>query len=311
MRWCREDSPLCASRLGSARLRFAILLFLLGYAGIPDAVPAQTIQWNPLADGLAVTLWHPAPACQDVPALLIVQIDPERFEFSIYQFHDEGLGAPLTIQEWQHRTGAHVLFNAGLFREDYSYLGLLMKDGRMVGTKRHHSWQALFVAEPVVPGLRKARVLDLAFESFHEAHPLYREAAQSLMLLDRTGKPRVRQTGKRAQQTVVAEDGEGRILIIKTTDAVTLYGLAECLRNGFPAIRQAMAMDGGSSSDLFIRTDLLGNRNEEGSHPAWKDIVTGQTSRHIPLPAVIGVKPRREPLRMESEKTAPGRTTRR
>ncbi len=311
MRRRSDHGPFHSSRSGSARLLSALLLILFGYAGSPDSAPAQSIQWNPLADGLAVSLWRPAPNCQDVPALLMVQIDPERFEFSIYQFHDEGLSAPLTIQDWQRRTGAHVLFNAGLFREDYSYLGLLMKEGRILGAKRHHSWQALFVAEPVVPGLRKARVLDLAFEPFHEENPSYREAAQSLMLLDRTGKPRVRQTGKRAQQTVVAEDGEGRILVIKTAEAVTLHGLAECLRSGFPAIRQAMAMDGGSSSDVFIRTDLLPSRSAEGGQPDWRDIVNGNVSRHVPLPAVIGAKPRRDAARRESDKTAPGWTSQR
>ncbi len=246
----------------------------------------QAPQWDTLQEGLVITIWQPNSACQDVPPLLMVSIDPERFRFAVYQYQDEGLPSPLTIQEWQQHTGMPLLFNAGLFREDFSYLGLLVKGGRLLAGKRHHAWQGLFVAEPVEPGVRKARVLDLAVDPFHEEHPVYREAAQSLMLFDRTGKPRVRVSAKRAYQTVVAEDAEGRILVIRPTDVVSLYGLAQCLRTGIPSLRHAMAMDGGSSSDLLLSSDLI--RRAGGSLP-WQPHVDGTATRHIPLPAVIGV----------------------
>lgn len=253
------------------------------------AEAAQDPQWDVLREGLAVTLWTPDSRCEDMPPLLMVRVDPERFRFAVYQYHDEGLPSPLMIQEWQQHTGMPLLFNAGLFREDFSYMGLLLKGGRLLAGKRHHMWQGLFVAEPTEPGARKARVLDLAVDPFSEAQPTYREAAQSLMLFDRTGKPRVRDSAKRAYQTIVAEDEEGSILLVKTTQVVSLYELARCLRRGLPSLRQAMAMDGGSSSDLFLRADLL--RATAGTFP-WQSLVDGTATHHIPLPAVIGVAPR-------------------
>ncbi|MGH7251841.1 MAG: phosphodiester glycosidase family protein [Nitrospiraceae bacterium] len=254
---------------------------------------AQDVVWDHLAEGLAVTVWEPGPQCQEeVPPLYLVRVDPERYRFSAYHFRDEGLSAPLTIQEWQRRTGASVLFNAGLFQDDYSYLGLLFKGGRSLGTKRHPHWQGLFVAEPVAPGGRKARVLDLAVDAFAADDPPYREAAQSLMLLDRHGKARVRLTGKRAHQTVVGEDREGRILLIKTADVVALWELAVCLRQGFLGIHQAMAMDGGTSSDLLIEADVQVNRGRGSEQLPWSPLVDGSGMRHIPLPSVIGALPR-------------------
>jgi len=251
--------------------------------------------WDPLAEGMEVAVWEPGRTCEDeVPPLIVVRVDPDRFRFATYHYSDEKLPAPLTIKEWQRRTGAALLFNAGLFRHDYSYMGLLLKDGRSLGSKRHAQWQGLFVAEPNAPGLRKARVVDLALEPWETDKSAYREAAQSLMLLDRYGKPRVRQTGKRAHQTIVAEDREGFILLLKTTDVVALWDLAICLRSGFPSIHQAMVMDGGASSDLLIEGHLPG----EGGHGAamsvqsFQDMVDGGGMRHIPLPAVIGVLPR-------------------
>jgi exopolysaccharide biosynthesis protein len=253
--------------------------------------------WEPLAGGMDVAVWDPGVECGgEVPPLILVRVDPERFRFTTYHYSNENLPAPLTIKEWQRRTGASILVNAGQFKDDYSYMGWLFKDGRSLGTKRHPQWQGLFVAEPILPGVRKTRVLDLSVELFSADQPAYREAAQSLMLLDRTGKPRVRQTGKRAHQTAIGEDRDGRILLVKTTDVVGLWEMAECLKDGLPTIWQLMAMDGGSSSDLLIAGHLPlargpGNAAREGQ--SLQPLVDGSGIHHIPLPSVIGIAPRK------------------
>lgn len=265
----------------------------------PRDARGQELHWQPVADGLMVTLWHPPASCQDIPPLSIVNIDPDRYRFFVYHYREEGLSQPLTIQQWQDRTGHLFLFNAGLFRENYAYLGLLLKNGRSVGSKRHGTWQGLFVAEPVDKSLRKARVLDLAFDEFHEDEPGYREAAQSLMLLDRTGKVRVRQSGKRAYQTLVAEHGSGHVLVMKTTAPTSLYGLGQCLKESFPAVRQAMAMDGGSSSDMILSRSLRRDGILAEAKLPWAPMLDGSASQHVALPAVIGISPRPT----ESDKT--------
>lgn len=269
-------------------------LLIIGLYGVVTARPAEaeSLPWERLTTGMQVALWNPIDTCPQVPALLMLQVDPERFRFSIHQYRDEGLRAPISIHDWQQRTDAYVMFNAGLFREDYSYLGVLLKEGRSLGGKKHHSWQGLFAAEPVDGSLRKARVFDLAFEAFTEDPPLYREAAQSLMLFDRTGKLRVRDSGKRAFQTVVAEDGQGAILVIKTVDIVSLHHLADCLHRQLPSLRQAMAMDGGASSDVIASQDLLHAAQETAAQAGWRALLAGNTGVHIPLPTVIGISPR-------------------
>src|SRR5512139_1420842 len=177
---------------------YAVRLLLVGVVLLPGLCPAQDISWERLTDGLMVSVWKPGDACLTVPTMLVVDMDPERTKFSVHHYAQEGLSEPLRIDEWQRRTGHQVLFNAGLFRENYAYLGLLYKDGRSLGSRRHTSWHGLFVAEPSTSVPRKARILDLASDGFDEEQPLYREAAQALMLLDLKGKIRVRETGKYA-----------------------------------------------------------------------------------------------------------------
>jgi hypothetical protein len=59
-----------------------------------------------------------------------------------------------------------------------------------------------------------------------------------------------------------------------------------------PIVRRAMAMDGGSSSDVLV-SESLWQRNQQNEHQIfWKALFGGSASAHIPLPTVIGVSRR-------------------
>jgi uncharacterized protein YigE (DUF2233 family) len=273
-------------------------LFLLGvvfflFSG-PLATTAQTLTEDQLGDGLSISVWDPHTQCPDVAPLVAVEIDPDRYRFSVHYYQEDGFSDPLDIRQWQEQTGHDLVFNAGLFRENYAYLGLLYGNGRSLGSKRHATWLGLFVAEPADDRSRRARVLDLSFDTFDEQRVPYREVAQSLMLLDRTGKVRVRQTGKRAHQTLVAEQSNGHLLVLKTTDVVSLYAIGECLRDAFPSLRQVMAMDGGSSSDITISPSLRQTMSKKAGSHSWIPLLEDRMTTHIGLPAVIGISPRRK-----------------
>lgn len=272
--------------------------FLLGIIFVmlsgPATTTAQTLTGDQLGDGLSISSWNPQEQCPDVAPLIAVEIDPNRYRFTVHYYQQDGLSDPPNIRQWQERTGHDLVFNAGLFRENYAYLGLLYGNGRSLGSKRHTTWLGLFVAEPVEDRSRRARVLDLIFDTFDEQHVPYREVAQSLMLLDRTGKIRVRQSGKRAHQTLVAELGDGHLLVLKTTEVVSLHTLGECLRDAFPSLRQVMAMDGGSSSDVAVSPSLRQATSEMAGLHSWIPLLEGSTTAHIGLPAVIGISPRQK-----------------
>jgi uncharacterized protein YigE (DUF2233 family) len=273
-------------------------LFLLGvvffmFSG-PLATTAQTLTEDQLGDGLSISVWDPHTQCPEVAPLVAVEIDPDRYRFSVHYYQEDGFSDPLDIRQWQEQTGHDLVFNAGLFRENYAYLGLLYGNGRSLGSKRHATWLGLFVAEPAEDHSRRARVLDLSFDTFDEQRVPYREVAQSLMLLDRTGKVRVRQTGKRAHQTLVAEQSNGHLLVLKTTEVVSLYAIGECLRKAFPSLRQVMAMDGGSSSDIAVSPSLRQATSRMAGSHSWIPLLEDSIATHIELPAVIGISPRRK-----------------
>ena len=279
--------------------RFLLGITFVMFSG-PATTAAQPLTGDQLEDGLSISVWNPHTQCPDVAPLVAVEIDPDRYRFTVHYYQQDGLSNPLDIRQWQERTGHDLVFNAGLFRENYAYLGLLYGNGRSLGSKRHATWLGLFVAEPAEDRSRRARVLDLTFDTFDEQQPPYREVAQSLMLLDRTGTVRVRQTGKRAHQTLVAEQGNGHLLILKTTEVVSLHALGECLRDAFPSLRQVMAMDGGSSSDVAVSPSLRQATSKMAGFHSWIPLLEGSITTHVRLPAVIGISPRREQVGAET-----------
>lgn len=275
------------SPLASPVLRLLLLLLCVMQ---PPSSFAQELDWQRVSDGLSLTVWKPGTDCPDVPPTLLTDINPERYRFSVHYFSEDGFSQPPTIEDWHRTTGHHVVFNAGLFTRDFQYLGLLYKNGRALGSRRHATWRGLFVAEPTASAPKRARVLDLAVDHFDEQHLAYREAAQALMLVDSRGAIRVRQTGKRAFQTLVAETTEGHIVVFKTLDPVSLYDIGRCVKKTLPMIHQVIAMDGGSSSDILVPKSMW--QGKEPLHPAWPSLFAGTTALHIPLPAVIGISPR-------------------
>ena len=273
--------------------RFLLGIVFVMFSG-PLTTTAQTLTGDQLGNGLSISVWNPHTQCPDVAPLIAVDIDPDRYRFTVHYYQQDGFSDPLDIHQWQERTGHDLVFNAGLFRENYAYLGLLYGNGRSLGSKRHATWLGLFVAEPAEDRSRRARVLDLTFDTFDEQHVPYREVAQSLMLLDRTGKIRVRQTGKRAHQTLVAEHSNGHLLVLKTTEVVSLHALGECLRDAIPSLRQVMAMDGGSSSDIAVSPSLRQTTSKLAGLHSWIPLLDDSITTHIGLPAVIGISPRQE-----------------
>jgi uncharacterized protein YigE (DUF2233 family) len=276
---------LCAGAL-------AVVSGLALFVSLLHPVSAQTIVWDRPAEGLAIGVWNPAPLCDDVAPLVVSDIDPLRYRISVHYFRNEPFQEPPDIHEWQRRTGHDLVFNAGLFRENFSYLGLLYAQGKPLGGKRHASWMGLFVAEPMEAGASRAAILDLSIDPFNEDRPPYGEAAQSLMLLDRTGKVRVKESGKQSQQTIVGELKNGHILLMKTTEPASLHAIGRCLREAYPEIRQAMAMDGGSSSDVSISPALQKAVEKTAGAHSWLALLNSGPTGHIGLPAVIGISPR-------------------
>lgn len=223
------------------------------------------------------------------PGLVVVRLNgPAIFEPHYYK--DEQLPAPLTVDAWAERLEAPIVLNAGQFDEQRQYLGWLKRRGRWLSKTKKPGWMGLLVSKPSDPNdiAVCSRIVDLE-QAPEQIAQRYANVMQSMMLVDDGARIRVRQSGFAACRTVVAEDTKGRLLILVTEGAVTLYQLADWLPTSGLDIVRAMNLDGGIESQLSIRTPelnltLYGQYGKENklfeAHPG--------TVRY-PLPTVISV----------------------
>ncbi len=220
------------------------------------------------------------------PRLAVLRVDPERFRFRVMAAPEGQDG--FSAAEWRRRSRALAVFNAGQFTAERTYLGLLIQDGKTRGNLVNHL-EALFLAEPDDPLLPRARVVDLHYTAFETKNSPYRQAAQSLMFLDRFGQIRVRRSQKAAHRTLVAEDGQGRIWVMVSEGKHTLYDLARVVSEGNLGLREVMCMDGGAEAQLDLQVGDFSYQQTGGP----------TESPDLPLPwppanllAAVGIFPR-------------------
>jgi hypothetical protein len=215
-----------------------------------------------------------------------LRLDPARVRLRVRHYSILPESRPPNIVEWQRKTQALAVFNAGQYYEDFSYMGLLVCDGRVISRALHRGYQAALVAAPD-SGAPAARVLDLAREPLDPDHPGWSEVAQSFMLFDRTGAIRVRKSDHIANRTVVAEDRRGRLLVITSEGAYTLSDFAELLKSAPLEISLAMCMDGGYEAELLVRSESF----RYASFGRWEKDADAVDSpgAMTPLPAVVTV----------------------
>jgi uncharacterized protein YigE (DUF2233 family) len=211
-------------------------------------------RWRALRAGAEFTTLRGEPWCRSGSAELgVLRVDAGRVPMRVRHFTAEPAGRPLDILEWQRNTGALAVFNAGQYYPDLRYMGLLASGGTVISRAPHPTFQAAFVAGPRGPR-RPARVLDLARERLDPDTLGWAEVAQSYMLFDRTGRVRVRRSDQVANRTAVAEDKEGRIVVVVSEGGYTLYEFARLLQSLPLGLAQAMAMDGGREAELVVNS---------------------------------------------------------
>jgi hypothetical protein len=242
--------------------------------------------WKTLRSGVEFALIRGEPYCRSGSSqIALLRLDPAKVRISVRHYTRETERRPFSIVEWQQRSGGLAVFNAGQYYPDYSYMGLLVSRGDVISSRPHPDYKAALVASPV-NGPPRARVLDLTRESIDPVTSEWREVAQSLMLFDDDGKLRIRKSSQVANRTVVAEDEQGRLLVITSEGGYTLHEFATLLESAPLKLAHAMNMDGGYEAELLVHSGGF----RYASFGRWRDDQPPDApGAHVPLPAVIVV----------------------
>ncbi len=225
---------------------------------------------------------------QKAETLVLVKVDPKKNRFRV--MHDKDAQ---TIEDWQTATGASVIFNGGYFRENYEPCALLISDGQVRGPARNRYMKGMFVAEPHTKDLPQATILDFKKMSLVSITSLpWNQGLQSFpILIGQSGAIRVDPSHLRASRTAICTTKNGFIIVVHSEKTCfTLHDLANFLKNLPLDIECALNLDGGSASQLCVKTGGLNYAH----YGCQMSTYTGELSVSLQtkIPTVIGVFPR-------------------
>src|SRR5437870_13167972 len=87
--------------------------FLLGifdmFSG-PSTTTAETLTGDQLGDGLSISVWNPHAQWRAVAPVFAVEIDPERYRFTVHYDQQDAFSDALEIPHLQERTDPQLVF---------------------------------------------------------------------------------------------------------------------------------------------------------------------------------------------------------
>ncbi|MDX1616931.1 MAG: phosphodiester glycosidase family protein [Candidatus Promineifilaceae bacterium] len=201
--------------------------------------------------------------------LYLLRIDPAHFRIDVAYRP----GQPRSLQQWQAETGALIVVNAGFFTVDYVATGLIVAGGQASGESYRDFGGMLAVNDQQVTLRWLPQQPYVATESWTAAVQAFPMLIRPAGLGSYTAED-----GLVDRRTVVALDGDGRLLLILATrGAFTLAELSRFLQESDLQLDSALNLDGGASTGLLLAEPAEGV-------PAFS-----------PLPAVITVHARTIP----------------
>lgn len=254
-------------------------------------------QWQALAQGLSVGTFPTTKAADLTPGeLIIVKIDPQRYELMVIGKSWGGVDENLTAREWGEKFKMDAVINAGMFDIDYhTHIGYLKSRGH-TNAKFSNKYQSLMAFDPKDatkdPPFRLYD-LDEKGASIKGIEADYHSVIQNLRLIKRPGENRWEPSLKAWSEAALAEDAQGNILFIFTRSRYTMHAFnAELLALDL-GIVAAQHLEGGPEAQLYVNAgkkviEKYGRSKTDLSDPK-------EDGLPWPIPNVIGVRIKAQP----------------
>ncbi|MCL2122537.1 MAG: phosphodiester glycosidase family protein [Desulfovibrionaceae bacterium] len=243
--------------------------------------------WQELEAGLQFASFASSQA-ESAANIDIVRIDPALFRFSLHSAGAEG-PASHSLLGWAEQEDLVLAINASMYLPDrVTSTGYLRYGDHVNNPRIHNKFGAFFVAEPDMPDLPQAAILDRERDTWAEQLPRYMLVIQNYRLIDTDGKVLWLPGGAEHSIAAVGQDRQGHILFIHCRDPMTGEAFAAALLRMPLVLRSLMYVEGGSQAAMLVRC------------PKLRRLWIGQSSMlflHPPengntLPNVLGVRRR-------------------
>jgi len=210
-----------------------------------DAGTPQLNVWSKVATGVELRYEDWKSPAGDDDTVTIVRFDVRHVRLSVgYQ-----PAHPLYMSDWMHKEQATAIINGGYFDQQDRATGLVISNGQVFGTS-----YSGFGGMLSVDGQGRLRLRYLVQRPYNPNEQL-KQATQSAPMLVLPGGKRAKFSANAAssRRSVVAMDKQGRLLFIVSPGLVfTLDELADQLVNSDLSINEALNLDGGASTGLYV-----------------------------------------------------------
>lgn len=209
------------------------------------SLPAWSLQYQALEPGLEYAVFS-VPGNSQVK-LHLLKVDLKNYRIQPIEAR-EFKAKSMTVKEMAEKTKALAVINANFFDKDKKPLGLVLKEGRI--KNRFHPtywWASLLIKGP------KARIAKVFKSSEVKGYQSGVQAGPRLVI---SGKaPRLK--NKSSPKSAVGIDPAGNLIIIASEGSLPIQELAKILAKpeakGGIGLRNALNLDGGSSTQLYIK----------------------------------------------------------
>jgi len=241
--------------------------------------------WLPLAPGLELGRFDPRTGvAEEDGALTVLRVDPGQWQLAVLTAAEEGEEARgRNLAHWCRQAGAVAGINAGMYQEDGSTHVGFCQTGGVVRSAGVNNYLSALLCDPLRAGDPTFRLADLDAADLDSLRASYGTVVQNLRLIKRPGKNRWSPTGERWLEAALAEDAQGRALLIHCSVPMSMYEFNNML--------------------LALPLEVVAAQHLEGNHPAglWVRLPSegaGSDTKVVPLarggtvPNVLAVLPR-------------------
>jgi hypothetical protein len=216
----------------------------------PTGIPTLDANWLPIADGIVYRRLAFTNSAGQGVGVLVTRIEPAKVTFRVRYVP----GQKKTVNEWLVALpGAKVIVNANFFDTSNNPIGLAAVDGAPYGRSTGRADAGLFQVKSNAPHVRSLFLEPYnnteRFDQVVEGFPMLVVQGQSAPAFNSDISTAA------ARRTIVAQDLQGRILIMVTAPGTaTLKDMANWLRVSGLQLDTAVNMDGGNSTLMYLAT---------------------------------------------------------
>jgi uncharacterized protein YigE (DUF2233 family) len=249
-------------------------------------------RWQKLQEGLELGIFF-SPRLSEVgdSMISVLRIDPDWYEFKLFNTTSSDQGRTRTAKEWCLRNSLVAAINASMYQTDHKTSVSLMLTESHINNPRLSRDMTILAFDRKNDTVPRVKIIDRQCEDFQTWKNKYSTFVQSIRMISCKGKNVWTQQPKKWSTAAIGIDNKGKVLFIHARSPYSTHDFINLLQILPLDISRAIYAEGGPEAQLYIKAgghefEFIGsfesnfNNNNDNTF-AW------------PIPNVVGIKLRK------------------